>query len=219
MTDIFRNKKPNYKKLVDYGFKKKNNIYSYENEIYNGQFLLKVEVEGKDVTTKLTDSATGDLYTLHLIEGAEGTFVGKIREEYEKMLYDISVKCFETDIFEFKQTLQIIDYVRKKYETEPEYLWEKFPRNAVCRRKDNKKWYFAILSVKGSILGLETNNIIEVIDLRVNKENIADILKSDNIYPAYHMNKKNWVTIILDGSMNIENLCKYIDESYILAKK
>ena len=219
MNDFFANKKPDYKKLLEYGFKKKGPVYSYLTEIYNDQFRLLIEIESKDVTTKLTDAYSGDLYTLHLLEGAEGTFVGQVREEYEKVLKDISEKCFVTDVFEFPQTFQVLDYALQKYGTEPEYLWEKFPRNAVCRRKDNKKWYFAVLSVKGSNIGLETNEIVEVIDLRAPKEEVSELLKQENIYPAYHMNKKSWITFILDGSTEINEIYKFIDNSYNMAKK
>ena len=222
MNDIFDNKKPDYKKLIKYGFKKKGQIYSYKTEIFKDQFELAVEVEGKDVTTKLYDVATGDLYTLHLLEGVEGTFIGKIRGEYETVLNDISQKCFVTDVFEFKQSLQILDYTMEKYGTAPEYLWEKFPRNAVCRRKDNKKWYLAILSVKGSKIGLESDDIVELIDLRVNKDEIEELLNTKNnlpLYPAYHMNKKSWITIILNNQMKIDKIFEFIDKSYALAKK
>ena len=219
MTNIFNNKKPNYKKLLDYGFKKKDSIYSFVTEIYNGQFKLCIEIEGKDVSTRLVDCASDELYTLHLIDGAEGTFIGAVRKEYDSVLCDILSKCFEPDIFEFKQSIQILDYAKKKYGTEPEYLWDKFPRNAVGRRNDNNKWYFALLSVNASKLGLEKNEIIEVIDIRASKDKVPELLKQENIYPAYHMNKKSWITIILNGTMKSSEIFKYIDESYILAKK
>ena len=79
MTNFFDNKKPNYKKLLNFGFRHKESVYSYKTEIYKGQFELLVE--GNDVTTKLFDLASGDLYTLHLLDSAEGTFIGKVREE------------------------------------------------------------------------------------------------------------------------------------------
>ena len=218
MTEFFKNKKPNYQKLLKFGFKKKDSVYCYSQEIFNGQFELAVEIEGKDVSTRLTDISSGELYTLHLIEGVSGTFIGQVRCEYEDVLKEISEKCFETDVFEWEYTKKILKYAVDKYGTEPEYLWEKFPRNAVCRRKDNKKWYFGVLSVKGSTLGLETNEIQEVIDLRADKEEVPELIKKDNIYPAYHMNKKNWITIILDGSMNYDEICEFIDKSYKLAK-
>ncbi len=219
MTNVFINKKPNYKKLLEYGFRKQKSVYFYTSEIYNGQFELLIEVEGKDVSTRLTDLATNDLYTLHLLEGAEGTFIGQVKKEYDAILSDISEKCFETDVFEYNQSVRILEYAKEKYGSEPEYLWTKFPRNAVCRRKDNKKWFFALLSVKGSVLGLETNKIIEIVDLRADKKDVPELLKQNNIYPAYHMNKKSWITIILDGSMNINDIYHFIDYSYNLAKK
>ena len=219
MIDFFDNKKPNYKKLIDFGFKKKSSVYFFNTELYKGQFELQVEIEGHDVCTKLIDLSTEDLYTLHLLEGAEGTFVGKVRDEYEKVLQNISEQCFETDVFTYSQSIKLLDYAKEQYGTEPEYLWEKFPRNAVCRRKDNKKWYFALLSVKGSTLGLPTDDIIEVVDLRADKKDVPDLLQQNNIYPAYHMNKKSWITIILDGSMEIKELFNYVDKSYTLAKK
>ena len=60
---------------------------------------------------------------------------------------------------------------------------------------------------------------VEIIDLRASKEDVPELIKQDNIYPGWHMNKKSWITIILDGSMNTEEIVKYIDESYNLAKK
>ena len=219
MTDIFKNKRPNYQKLAEFGFKKNGSVYSYVQEIFNGQFSLAVNIEGKDVSTSLTDTSSDEEYTLHLIEGVSGTFVGQVKFEYDELLKRISENCFETDVFEWDYTHKILKYTLDKYGIEPEYLWEKFPRNAVCRRKDNQKWFFAILSVKGAALGLETNEIQEVIDLRVDKDSVKELIKQDNIYPAYHMNKKSWITIILDGSMELNKIYEFIDKSYILADK
>lgn len=42
---------------------------------------------------------------------------------------------------------------------------------------------------------------------------------SIKILPGYHMNKKHWITICLDGSVPIDDICRKIDESYLLAKK
>ena len=84
-------------------------------------------------------------------------------------------------------------------------------------RKDNKKWYLAILSVNGTKLGLK-DEIVEVLDIRAPKEEVPQLLKLKHIYPAYHMNKKNWITILLDPSCPIEEIYTRIDVSYNLAK-
>ena len=115
--------------------------------------------------------------------------------------------------------MKIIDYVRDTYGDELEYIWQKFPDNAVWRRKDNQKWYGAILTVSGLKLGLPTNEFLEIIDLRLQKELMEKTIDNIRYFPGWHMNKNNWYTIILDGRVPTEEICAHIDESYRLAKK
>ncbi|MDE5604736.1 MAG: MmcQ/YjbR family DNA-binding protein [Eubacterium sp.] len=164
------------------------------------------------------DTGLNEPYTLHLASGAVGEFVGTIRAEYENILTDIADKCFEPDVFKTDIAKEIIAYVRNTYGDELEYLWKKFPDNAVVRRSDNKKWYAAILTVSRSKLGFESDEIVEVIDLRMKPEEVEKIDKV-KILPGYHMNKKHWITVVLDGSVSLDEIFTLIDESYVLAKK
>lgn len=214
------NKRANTEKLKQYGFKKDKDIFKYSTDIMNGDFTLNIQVINEnEIQTKLIEKAFDEPYTLHLVEDAQGTFVGQIREEYDNILKDIKEKCFEMKVFEWDYSYKILDYAKNKYNSDGEYLWEKFPRNAICRRNDNQKWFLAILSVKGSKIGLNTDEIVEAIDLRAQVEDVPKLIKQPNIYPAYHMNKKHWFTIVLDGSVPIEKIYNYIDKSYELAKK
>ena len=214
------NKKANIQKLKQFGFRKNKDKYIYSTDIMEGDFTLNIEIINENkIKTELIEKAFNEPYTLHLVEGAEGTFVGQIREEYEKILKEIKEKCFEMNVFEWEYSYKILKYAKEKYDSDAEYLWPKFPRNAVCRRKDNEKWYFAILSVQGSKIGLKTDNIVELIDLRATVDDVPKLINKSNFYPAYHMNKKHWFTIVLDGSVSIEEIYKYIDTSYTLAKK
>lgn len=213
-------KKANIQKLKDYGFKKDKDKYSYSVDIMNGDFTLNIDIINEnEIKTELIEKAFNEPYTLHLVEGAQGTFVGEIREQYQQILNEIKEKCFEIKAFEWEYSYKILDYAREKYNSPAEYLWPKFPRNAICRRQNNEKWYFAILSVQGSKIGLDTNEIVEVIDLRAQAEDVPKLTKQPNIYPAYHMNKKHWFTVVLDGSVPIKEIYEYIDISYQLAKK
>ena len=62
------------------------------------------------------------------------------------------------------------------------------------------------------------DEIIEVINLRAPKDEVPELLKLKHIYPAYHMNKKSWITIVLDGSCTLEEIFARIDKSYELVK-
>lgn len=97
-------------------------------------------------------------------------------------------------------------------------MWEKSPNNAISRRKDNKKWYIALLTIPGNKLNIDTEGDIEIVDIRAD-ENVSTLVDNKTIFPGYHMNKKHWITIVLDYSIPNEKLFNLIDESYILANK
>lgn len=211
MKNIFKNKKVNSHKLAEFGFVDN----KYSTDILDGSFNLTVKIaENNEVQTELIEKDTGELYTLHLVEYVQGSFVGKVKEEYENILTEIAENCFEQDVFKSKQSKLIIEYVKDKYGDELEYLWEKFPDNAVCRRKDNKKWYLAILTVAKNKLGFESDKKVEIIDLRATTEEIEKIVDNKKYFAGYHMNKKHWLTIILDGSVPIKEIYDRINISY-----
>ena len=217
--DIFMRKKAVPEKLDAYGFRKIRNSRKYATDILNSEFRLEVNVDKNSVPdTKLTEIATGEEYVLYKTD-AVGTFVGDVRNAVANILQDIADCCYETVVFKAEQSVVLISYVREKYGDELEYLWDKFPDNAVWRRKDNKKWYGALLSVSRRKLGIPSDEIVEIIDLRTAPEVIENLIDSVRFFPGWHMNKKHWYTIILDGTVSVDEICRRVDESYLLAKR
>lgn len=60
---------------------------------------------------------------------------------------------------------------------------------------------------------------VEIINLKIPEEEIKTLLTKKGYYEAYHMNKKYWLTIILDDTLPDEEIIKYIDISYHLIDK
>lgn len=120
------------------------------------------------------------------------------------------------EIFEFKQTQEIITYIRQKYHDELEFLWQNSPRNAVWRNQENQKWYALLLTIpRNKLPGEISDETVEIINLRFQKNQALDFAESHtNIFPGYHMNKNNWITIILDNSMETKQILDLIDQSY-----
>ena len=217
---FFVRRKKNDEKLLSYGFTKEPDGYQYVTSAMEGQFLLYVFInDGGMVSTKMIDCSSNEEYSLHKVSSTVGSFVGEVRSVWEKVLTDISQNCYESDIFHSEQTLAVIDYVRGTYGDEMEFLWERFPDNAIWRRKDNRKWYGVILTVPKNKLGLDSSEVAEIIDLRLNPELMAETIDNEKYFPGWHMNKKHWYTIILNNSVPTEEICQRIDESYVLAKK
>ncbi|MDE6868804.1 MAG: MmcQ/YjbR family DNA-binding protein [Clostridia bacterium] len=215
---IFKNKKPDFNRLEKYGFKTEGGSRIYATQIMDGQFSLAVKVTADGVETTVTDLATEEPYTLFLAEGAEGGFVGSVRSAYEIALADIAQNCFDSFVFKSEVSEAVIKYVGEKYGDKPEFLWEKFSDNAVLRRSDNKKWYAVILTVTKNKLGLNSDEKVEIIDLRADPEEIGRMVDGKIIFGGWHMNKKHWITVCLDGSLPPEDICRMIDISYNLAK-
>lgn len=215
---FFANKSPVDGELEKYSFVLRDGKYFYTAEILDGQMTLTVSIDGKgDIDTEVTDAATGDIYTLYLVEGATGSFVAEVRVACETALADIAAKCYRCEIYRENQTKAVVEYVRERYGDELEFLWN--DDNAVWRRKDNNKWYGAILSVSRRKFGQNSDERAEVIDLRATPEEIDGLADGVKYFRGYHMNKKHWLTMILDGSVELEEVCRRIDESYLLAAK
>lgn len=216
----FKNKKINIQKLLSYGFTEQENSYTYTADIVDEQMKMTVTALSDGmIYTKVIDNSTGEEYVLHRVLGTCGAFVGQVKNEYESILNDISEKCFEPDVFKSDDAKKIIEYVRSGYGDELEFLWKKFPDNAVFRRKDTGKWYAALLTVSKRKLGIDSDETAEILDLRIKPEDLKILIDNDKYFPGYHMNKKHWYAICLDGSVTIEEICRRIDESYMLAVK
>ena len=218
--DIFKHKTPIYEKLLDFGFIFKNDQYMYHKKIVDNQFELHVSVfpDGK-IQKKVFDLDTGEEYRLHLIEGVSGEFVGKVRTDCLEILHSISNQCFKTKIFKTEYANKIINYAKEKYHSDLEYLWENFPEYAVLRRKDNQKWYAVLMIVEKNKLGLSGNEKIEIIDLREEPQEIMNLVDRKRFFGGYHMNKKSWITLVLDGSIDLQDIYDHINVSYLLAGK
>ncbi len=217
--DIFCNKKPIPQKLLQYGFRSCQNNLFYTVDIMDGEFTLTVTIDGDGNTdTTLVEAYSNEEYILYKTS-AEGKFVNEVREAITAVLEDIAWNCSNTDVFKQNQTLHLIDHVLEVYGDETEYLWPDTPDNGIWRRKDTNKWYGAILTVEWKRLGIDSDRKIEILNLKAKPEDIEKLLERDSIFPAWHMNKKHWFTVILDNSIPNEELYTLIEESRRLVGK
>lgn len=212
-----KNKTIDYEKLIKYGFIKQENQYILKNKICDEQFEITVIFSKEKSISKLVELDSKEEYILVDIQDSAGEFVGKIREEYENKIQDIINKCTNSNVFKGKQSKEIIKYIEEKYGDKLEFLWQKFDDNAIWRNKQNDKWYGLLLTITESKLGINSDNKIEIIDLRYEKEKIDKIVDNTKIFPGYHMNKKSWITIKLDNSLDNKKIFELIDNSYNLS--
>lgn len=113
---------------------------------------------------------------------------------------------------------RILQYAYEKYDTSPEHPWLKYPDYAILRHKSNNKWYAVFMNIPLSKLGFESEDMADIIDVKCSPILISGLVKQKGYFPAYHMNKNHWITVILDGSVGIDKIIDLLDMSYDLTK-
>ena len=122
---------------------------------------------------------------------------------------------------EKRQANIVVKHIKSEYGANPEFLWpDRYPGYAVFRHDNNKKWFALLAAISSKSLGLKEDKAIDVINLKFDKNQTYDFAEtSDHIFPAYHMNKNNWITIWLDGTLPNGLIFELIKKSYLLSDK
>ena len=113
---------------------------------------------------------------------------------------------------------EIFDYAEKKFGAKPDYTFDKFPHYAVLRHPDDNKWFGLVMDVPRDKLGLDSDETVDVIDIKCHPQKVSALKSKPGFRPAYHMNKDHWLTVMLDGSVSKEDVFALLDESYALTK-
>lgn len=112
----------------------------------------------------------------------------------------------------------IFDYANRIYQSEPKYLWAKYPAYAVLRHKDNGKWYAIIMNVSKTKLGLNSTEDVDIMNIKCESAMIGSLRMINGIFAGYHMNKEHWISVLLDGSVDESMIYNLLDMSFQLTK-
>lgn len=113
----------------------------------------------------------------------------------------------------------ILEYAKELYGTAPEYPWESAPDYAVLRHGKGK-WYCVIMDIHPSKVGLSGDGKIDIMNVKCDPFLIGTFLSRKGYFPPYHMCKSsNWITVSLDGKVDIEQVKFMLDMSYEIINK
>lgn len=87
------------------------------------------------------------------------------------------------------------------------------------RHSDNKKWFALVMRIKKCRLGFEDDTYIDIVNLKCAPEIMDDLYYEDGVFPAYHMNKKHWLTLALDDSCSDDTIKWVLGISYDLTMR
>lgn len=213
--EIFNRKKPNIHKLKAYGFKQEGESYLYKQYFFHDEFYCVVELSDH-VECHVYDALLNEEYYLLHSSLTQGTYVSQVKESYQALLEDIVTHCFDDQLFVYDQTMRIAKWIKDNYHLTPEFPW-KNNHYAIYRHQDNRKWITIIMDIEKSKIA-EGTGMCEVMNVKVLPADVKNLILEEGIYESYHMNKKNWVSIILDDTLEDSRIEELLQQSYLLTK-
>lgn len=81
--------------------------------------------------------------------------------------------------------------------TAPDYPFDEDFETAVLRHADSRKWYAIVMRVSRRKFGLRSDEVTDVVNLKLPTEMFGSFSPADGVYPAYHMNKQHWISVLL----------------------
>ena len=214
--EIFLKKKFDFEKLKEFGFCFENNTYTYSEDFMDGDFKAVIEIS--DVLKgKVIDNFSNEEYMPLRIESFDGEYVCKVREAYKSILKRIADICCTDVFFANDQANRITNRIFQTYGVKPDFPWN--DDNGVFRHLDTRKWFSLIMFVSiDSLLKNGNRHMLNIMNVKIDTSKRDELYEIKGIYPAFHMNHKMWVSIVLDETISDDKIMKLIQCSFDLTK-
>ena len=203
--------------LVPFGFTKEAWGYVYHAPLSVNGFSAAILIQDGILSGQVIEDDLGEEYTS--FRGDVGTgFAYHVGEAYKELLLRIKASCYNDVSQGGEQARRARDYIASTYQVEREYLWED-SSFYVFRHNDTKKWFGIIMDIEIGKLKGQGKTIVDVLNVKIDPDDIFKLLGIKGIYSAYHMNKKNWISVVLNDEVVDQVVFSLIDRSFALTKK
>ena len=220
---IFERKKIVRERALAYGFRPLGAELVFSRDFFSGDFRAEVRVAADGtVSGRVVDLMNDEDYAPLRAEGMRGAYVSSVRAAYEKILREIAAACCDEYLFASEQANRIARRIKERYGVSPDFPFDdgKDRTAGVFRHTDSGRWFGLIMRVKKSVLAGETETTrIDAMNLKADPAGIPELWKTDGVYPAYHMNRKYWISVALDGRLSDDEAMALIERSFQLTEK
>lgn len=216
--EIFLKKKFDFEKLKTIGFSFENDKYVYSEDFMNENFkaILYVSSLGT-IKGEVIDNFSNEEYMPLRIESYDGEYVYKVREAYKDILKRIADACCKDVFFSCNQANRITNLIYETYGIKPDFPWK--DDNGVFRHLDNNKWFSLIMYVSLDVLLKNgDSHMLNIMNVKIDEAKRDELHQIKGIYPAYHMNHRMWISVVLDDTISDEKVMELVTCSFNLTK-
>ena len=111
---------------------------------------------------------------------------------------------------------ELIDFIFDEYSVEPDYPFRMDDVTCVFRHIDNRKWFGIAMVVPYRTIGINRDGNVDILNIKCDPIMMGSLRVKPGFCPAYHMNKDKWLTILLDGSAEKEDIIALLAMSYTM---
>lgn len=112
--------------------------------------------------------------------------------------------------------IRIMDYAREHYGVEPDFPFPNYPDIPVLRHHGSRKWFAIFMNVSRSVLRLDGDDPVDIMNVKCDPILSGSLRMQEGYLPGYHMNHDQWLTILLDGTVPLEEIIPLLDMSFDL---
>ncbi|MBQ9414103.1 MAG: MmcQ/YjbR family DNA-binding protein [Clostridia bacterium] len=219
---VFRRKRFIPERMLSFGFTQTDDGYHLEREFLNGDFeaLLTISKEG-DLTGVVIDKMNGEDYRPLRLDRFQGAYVNTVRAAYEELLRDVAASCCREMLFASDQANRLADRIRAAYGVLPDYPWAASgdDDSGVFRHPDSAKWFALLMDLSYDTLQKDGDDRpVDVLNLKATPDDIPRLTARPGIYPAYHMNRKHWISVALDDRLTDDEVMALVEDSFCLTR-
>ena len=110
-------------------------------------------------------------------------------------------------------------YTKEKYSIVPEILPFSREDYEIYRHEDTGKWFAVFIVKERSAFGLDGDGETEILCVKPKDRLFADFMMQETGYLRGYPNSKwNWISMVLDGTVPYQDICRWLDESYQATK-
>ena len=201
---------------LKFGFKKTGpETFEINHPLKTADFEVQIIIDHNEIKLKVFELPDRLEYLpFNLNEDEGGSFVNQIRSDVDEVVYQVIESCYQ--LKDYRE--RVFDFVRAEFSTKLETPWAKHPEFYVMKTANRQKWYGLMMRIPYQLLDPQQSGIVDVLNLKVPPLKIVDLIDYQTFYPAYHMNKKHWVSVVVDEKINLEQLQALIRQSYQLVE-
>lgn len=211
---VFEKSRVNEEKLLAYGFHHGKTGWKISIPFHDGAFTANIHVRPDGtVIGRVIETEMNEEYLPLRVASQTSAFVSTIRQEYFDLLTEIRDKAFDEQLFISDQANRIAEKIAQEFHDVSDRPFAKGD-HSVFRVPGSNKWYGLVMHVeRAKVQSDDSEGRVDVINLKSEDSEHEKLICESGIWPAWHMNKKKWISVVLDDTLKDERIMALIRTS------